>query len=175
MKKILLSIFACMLFAGYASAQTGNNQISVGPQVEFFLGDYGNAYNTGFGGNIKGLLGVGTSGQISLSSGYTSFSGKGSLYSNQTFSVIPIMAGYRWNSKSGFYINPQVGVTINSSHFSGSAASLGTYSQTQFGAQLDVGYATNNFDFSVHYLSEGDVFSLFGIKVAYNIPLGDKK
>jgi hypothetical protein len=174
MKKILLSIFAFMLFAGYASAQTGNNQISIGPQVEFFLGDYANFYNTGFGGNIKGLLGVGDSGQISLSTGYTAFGGKGEA-ANQTFSIIPIMAGYRANFKGGFYINPQVGVTINSSHFSGNAASLGTYSQTEFGAQLDLGYTTNGFDFSVHYLNEGDVFSLFGIKVAYNIPLGGKK
>lgn len=173
MKKILFTIVTFTLLAGYASAQKGNNQLSVGVQGEFFLGDFANYYNAGIGGSVKGLYGVGSSGQLSLSTGYTTFTGKG-LANGQTFSIIPTLLGYRFNCKSGFYLEPQAGVTFNTTHF-GNGTYSGTDSMTEFGGALNVGYTVSGFDFSVHYLSEGDVFSLMGVKVAYNFSLGGKK
>jgi hypothetical protein len=168
MKRILFLMAAFILTAGYCSAQTGNNQISVGAEGDFFISNLNSAYGVGFGGNVKGMFGVGTAGQVTLTAGYSSFGGKsGTVFSNQTFSMIPILAGYRQNFKGGLYLEPQAGVTINTTHFNG-----GTFSETEFGAGLNVGYATNGFDVSARYFSEGDVFGMFAVRVAYNFSLG---
>jgi len=159
-----------MLTAGFCYAQTGNNAISIGAEADFPLGSY-TGYNIGFGGNVKGLYGLGASGQLTLTAGYSSFSGKsGSLYNGQTLSLLPILAGYRYNLASGLYGEGQVGLATLTTRIPGFS-----FSQTNFAAAANVGYVFNNFDVSVRYYTEGDVMSMFAVRLAYNIALGGKK
>lgn len=172
MKKKLLVILAFIMSAGFCYAQTGNNQVGIGVETNFFLSNgYSSIYSPGIGGNIKGLYGIGDASQITLTGGYTSYSGKsGTLYGNQRLSLIPILAGYRYNLKSGLYAEGQAGAGILSTHASGF-----TFSQTNFAAALNVGYAYKGLDVSIRYYTEGDVMSLFAIRLGYNFSLGGSK
>jgi len=167
MKKSYLPIIA--LFFSIASfAQKGNNQLSIGVEADLPIGQLGDAYGVGFGGSIKGLYGIGTKGLLTLTTGYSSFSGKsGTLYDGQTFTMIPIMAGYRHLLNGGLYVEPQAGVTINNTKIPNF-----NFSETKFGAALNLGYVTaGGFDASIRYLTEGDVLSMLALRLAYNIRL----
>jgi hypothetical protein len=171
MKKILFSIVAVILLTNCCLAQAGKNAVSVGAEVNFLASNgYSTIYNAGFGGNLKGLYGVGTAGQATLTAGYSSFSGKSSSqFGNQTLSLIPVLAGYRYNLESGLYGEAQAGIGILTTKASGFS-----FSQTNFGGALNVGYVTHGFDLSVRYYTEGDVMSLFAVRVAYNFSLSGK-
>ena len=153
-------------------AQAGNNQVGIGAELNVPLGSFGDAYKTGFGGTIKGLYGIGKAGQGTLTLGYSSFKGKsetsfGYSYEGQTFSMVPILAGYRHHF-TGFYLEPQLGVTINGTKASG----IKVESMTKFAAALNAGYEIKGLDLSLRYHTEGDVLSLFAARIAYNINLG---
>ncbi len=169
MKKNLSLIVAFILSASFCYAQKGNNQISVGVETNFFLSNgYSSIYNPGLGGNVKGLYGLGDASQVTLTTGYTWYSGKSSSqYGNQSLGLIPILAGYRYNLKSGFYGEGQAGLAILRTSIPGFS-----FSQTNFAAAINAGYVYKGFDASIRYYTEGDVISLFAIRLAYNFSLG---
>ena len=171
MKKILFTLAAFIFSFGLCHAQTGNNAVSIGVEPDFLLGSYTSYYGVGIGGNVKGMLGVGSGmGQLTLTGGYSTFSSKsGTAAAGQTLSLVPILAGYRQSCKSGFYGEAQAGLGILGTKYTG-----GSFSQTNFSGAINAGYCQNNFDFSVRYNTEGDVISLFALRVAYNIPLKSK-
>jgi hypothetical protein len=107
MKKLLL-LTAIVTVSLLSQAQKGNNQIGIALEVAVPLGDFGDAAKAGFGGLIRGAFGVGTAGHITLTTGYSSFRSKSDIEDalsadKITYSVIPILAGYRHNF-SGFYV-----------------------------------------------------------------------
>ena len=169
MKRIYtLSITLFLLIqAGYA--QKGNNQINLGPELDLPIGNFHTAYSVGFGGTIKGLYGVGTAGQISLTTGYLHFKGKsgsnnGYDYSGQTFAIIPYLLGYRHNFKP-WYIEPQVGMASYTTKTSGFK-----FNETRFTYGLGGGYTTSNLDLGLRFQSHEGA-SLLAFRVAYNINL----
>jgi hypothetical protein len=169
MKKILFSIMAVFLSAGFCYAQKGNNQVAIGVEADLPLGSY-SGYNVGFGGNLKGLYGLGSASQLTLTAGYSSFSAKsGGIYNGQTLTLLPILAGYRYNLASGLYGEGQVGLATLTTKIPGFS-----FSQTNFAAAINVGYVIKGFDVSVRYYTEGDVMSMFALRLAYNISLGKK-
>jgi hypothetical protein len=175
MKRKLFMMLALLALAGVCRAQTGNNQISVGAETNFLLTNgYSNIYHPGFGGNLKGMFGIGTAPQqLTLTVGYTHFGGKPFTYGtatvDQTLSLIPILAGYRYNTSSGFYGELQAGVGMLGTHSDGT-----TFTQTNFAGAINAGYAYKGLDLSIRYYTEGDVISVFAIRLAYNISLGSK-
>lgn len=174
MKKILLVAIVAFSF-NFAIAQSGNNQLGIGVDVNIPLGDFGDVMKTGFGGTAKFLYGIGTSGQLTLTSGYTVFKPKEELngYDIST-SIIPILAGYRHNF-SGFYVEPQVGYGI----YGSKVTYLGneeTDSQGAFTWAAGLGYAmAKGLDLGVRYQSaskDGENTDLFGISARWNFSLG---
>jgi hypothetical protein len=172
MRRLLL--FAALILAVSMTtfAQQGNNQVGIGAELNVPLGSFGDAYKTGFGGTIKGLYGIGKAGQLTFTTGYSAFKGKsetsfGYSYEGQTFSMVPLLAGYRHHF-TGFYLEPQLGVTINGTKASG----IKVESMTKFAAALNVGYEIKGLDLSLRYHTEGDVLSLFAARVGYNLNLG---
>ena len=172
MKRKLLVMLALMLPAAFCFAQAGKVQIGIGAETNLFLSNgYSNIYSAGFGGNIKGLYGIDDASQITLTGGYTYFSGKSSSqYGNQNLSLLPILAGYRYNLKSGLYAEGQLGVGSLTTHVTG-----GNFTQTNFAAALNVGYCYKGLDLSIRYYTEGDVISIFAVRVGYNFSLGGGK
>jgi hypothetical protein len=173
MKKIIL-VFACLVALSTVKAQKGNNQIGIAAEVGLPIGDFGDSYKTGIGGSVKGLLGVGTAGQVTFTTGYTAFKDKGSTDDNKvTDTIIPLLSGYRHNF-SGFYVEPQLGYGIYGAkvEMNGEDASS---SDGAFTYALGVGFASSGFDAGVRYQGaskDGSNTSFIGIRVGYNFTLG---
>ena len=177
MRKVLL-VLAAVFALGAAKAQTGKNQIGVGLEVGLPMGDFGDAFKTGFGGSLKYLHGVGSAGQVTLTTGYTTFSAKDvpSGYSAHA-SIIPILVGYRHNF-SGVYVEPQLGYGIYGSKVKGGGLDESD-SNGAFTWAIGAGYAmAEGLDLGVRYQSaskDGGTTSLIGFHVAYNFSLGGSK
>ncbi|HEY8780033.1 MAG TPA: hypothetical protein VIM16_00300 [Mucilaginibacter sp.] len=171
MKKILLLLVVNIFVFNCCFSQTGNNQISVGAEVNFLASNgYSTIYNPGIGGNLKGMYGIGSASQLTLTGAYSSFSGKSSsTYGDQTLSLLPILAGYRYNLSNGFYGEGQAGLAILTTKATGFS-----FSQTNFAAAINVGYVIHGFDIGARYYTEGDVISTFAVRLAYNFSLSGK-
>ena len=159
MKRIylFLGIFTILTLAGHA--QTGHNQVSIGPEADIPVGTFGNAYKTGFGGTIKGLYGVGKTGQVTLTTGYSSFSGK-DIYSGQTFGILPILLGYRANL-TGLYIEPFLGMARYATK-----AGTYTFNETRFTYGGGIGFAMKALDLGARLQSHQGA-TLVAIRLAY--------
>jgi hypothetical protein len=178
MKKVLL--VAAFIVAGFigANAQKGVNKIGVGADFGIPTGDFGDLSKLGIGGYAKALFGIGTAGQITFTTGYTSFGWKDEYkdllgVEKASFNVIPLMAGYRHNF-GGFYAEPQVGYNI----FGARAKAGGeteSDSEGMFAWAIGFGYVVNNFDIGTRYHSmhkDGDSEAFVGIRIGYNFNLG---
>ena len=173
MRKIFFaSALAIVSFIG-AKAQSGNNQVGVAFDLGVPTGDLGDAVKTGFGGQVRGLLGVGTAGQVSLTVGYSGFKEKEESGADVKFSILPVLAGYRHNF-SGFYVEPQVGY----GSYAAKATIMGTESKDSEGIftwAAGIGFAKNGVDIGARYqsASKDDFnYSLVGIHIGYNFTLG---
>lgn len=168
MRKVIL-FFGLLLFIGSAGyAQKGKNQINIGPELDIPMGTFGDAFKLGFGGTVKGLFGIGKSGQITLTTGYLSFKGKsgttegGYSYADQKFSILPILAGYRQNIKT-FYVEPQLGVASYTSKVADFK-----FTETRFTYGAGVGFSLKLVDLGVRFQGHEGA-SMIGIRAAYNI------
>lgn len=175
MKKLFLAIcIAAVSVTGYA--QKGTTKIGVGADLGIPVGDFGEGTKTGFGGYAKGLFGIGEAGQITFTTGYSSFKAKGSTDEGKaTLGIIPLLAGYRHNF-SGFYAEPQVGYSILSAKVKAEGLSVSS-SEGAFAWAVGFGYVVSDFDFGARYQSatkDGGSLSFVGIHVGYNFSLGGK-
>jgi hypothetical protein len=173
MKKIILGL-ACVLTLSAVKAQKGTTQIGVAAEVGIPTGDFGDGFKTGYGGSVKGLFGIGEAGQITFTTGYTTYKAKGSTDDYKTtLGIIPLLAGYRHNF-SGFYVEPQIGYGI----YRAKAEILGEEGSDSEGAftyAIGLGFAKSGFDGGVRYQAaskDGSTTSLIGIHVGYNFTLG---
>ncbi|HEX2846909.1 MAG TPA: outer membrane beta-barrel protein [Chitinophagaceae bacterium] len=179
MKKLFLAI-TIVTVSLTASAQKGNNQIGVGVDLGLPTSDFGDAAKFGFGGYLKGLYGIGSAGQITLTSGYTTYSAKdevltGSGADKIKYGIIPILAGYRHNF-DGFYAEPQLGYSIFRAKMEGGGMSVSN-SEGMFTWAVGLGYAMSGFDAGVRYQSgskDGSTIAVVGIHIGYNFSLGGK-
>lgn len=179
MKKLFLAT-AIAIVSLTASAQKGNNQIGIGVDLGLPSADFGDAAKFGFGGYVKGLYGIGTAGQITLTSGYTTYSGKDEItdamgVDKVKYGLIPILAGYRHNF-DGFYAEPQIGYQIARVKIEEGSESASD-SQGMFAWAVGLGFAKSGFDAGVRYQSgskDGATFAVVGFHIGYNFSLGGK-
>lgn len=167
------------IFTQNAQAQQGDFKINPGLELGVPIGDFGKATSIGFGATVKGLYNVSDDGQVELTLGYLSFSGKKvGGYKIGNYGIIPIMAGYRHNF-DGFYGEGQLGLAsvsykVPSETYMGVTIGGGTYSSTEFSWALGVGYNFDNFDLSARYQAiqaSGGALGWFGIRVGYNFEI----
>lgn len=172
MKKVLLLV-PVVLITVLANAQKGNDQIGVALEVGLPLGNFGDGAKTGFGGLLKGLYGVGEAGQVTFTTGYSSFKWK-NLVSDESGNswIIPFLVGYRHNF-SGFYVEPQLGYGVlgDKYEFSGLKSTASTGAFTWGGG---IGFAKSGFDGGIRYegLTKNGTVSVIGFHVGYNFTLG---
>jgi len=103
--------------------------------------------------------------QLTLTVGYSSFQGKSGtiFYTNQTLSLLPVLAGYRYNLPEHLYAEGQAGVGLLTQQSPGYS-----YTQTNAAAALSAGVIMDGFDLSALIYTEGHVMNQFAIKLAYN-------
>lgn len=180
MKQALIIILSIALaFSG--TAQKGSTQIGIGAEIGLPTGEFGSedgGAKAGFGGYIKGLFGVSDAGQITVTTGYTSFTIKGSTSSlKASISIIPILIGYRHNF-NGFYIEPQAGVGIYGARVTFQGES-GSSSQNKLTLAAGVGYAKNSIDIGVRYqtgvIKQSPDLTLVAVRFGYNFLVGKSK
>ena len=177
MKKIILTT-AIAFISVLAFSQKGTNQIGIGADVGIPTSDFGDGFGVGIGGYLKGLLGVGSAGQLTFTTGYSTFGMKDDIedalgVEKASSSIIPLLFGYRHNF-SGFYAEPQVGYGIY-----GAKIKIGGASESNSEGALTwavgFGFAKNGFDAGVRYQSghkDGESTAIVGIHIGYNFSLG---
>jgi hypothetical protein len=169
MKKIML-VMALSVAMLFSQAQKGTNYIGIAAEVGLPTGDFGEIVNVGYGGSLKALLGVTQAGQVSFTTGYTSFGLKGIAGSGYKahYSIAPLLFGYRHNF-SGFFIEPQLGMAVYALRASGGGMSASD-SKAAFTWAFGLGYVVNAVEFGARYqsgkINDADSpFSLVGIHV----------
>jgi len=178
MKRVYLVILGTVLISAASFAQKGNNQASVALDVALPVGDLADASSIGIGGTLKGLYGVGTAGQITLTTGYTTFSAKKEIKdalgaSKVSQGVIPILVGYRHHF-NGFFAEPQVGYGIYTSKVKG-----GIFDSKDSGGAftwaIGGGYVFNQkIEAGIRYQSgtkDGESSGFVGVRIGYNFSL----
>jgi hypothetical protein len=168
MKKILF-VFAIAAASIAANAQSGKNQLGIGPEVALSTASGG---GTMIGGTAKYMHGVGTAGQITLTAGYL-FDSEGEGDEKVTVSQLPILAGYR-HYFNGLFVEPQAGyistgVKMNylGNDFSASSGS--------FGYAIGGGYAmANGLDLGVSFrnVAESGAKGMIVFRAGWNFSLG---
>jgi len=136
-------------------AQSGNNQFIPALEIGLPTGDF-DSYKTGIGLSAKALIGVGNQGQVSFSTGYSSFKMKNStdIYKAK-ISVIPLLVGYRYHL-SVVYIEPLLGYGIygtTTKTGSGGTETKVSHSEGGFTWALGGGVQLGNVDLGVRYQS----------------------
>jgi hypothetical protein len=172
MKKSLLYVLLSVCLHTTALAQQGNNKLTIGVEAGFPTGKFSN-YKTGVGALASLLFGVGTNGQITFNTGYTSFKYKGSSDDMKIkTNVIPFLVGYRYNA-SILFVEPRLGVGIYDVKTKIDAGSMNTTTESSkagFTMGLGAGIQLRQVDIGVKYqvgYPGGGAVGYFGIGVAY--------
>jgi len=177
-----LAIIA-VLFCTQLHAQKGINKLVLGVDIGFPTGDFGDVANIGAGPMAKFLFGITPAGDITATTGVAfyplkkddlGFSGFDEL--KGTWSVIPILVGYRHNLTNGIFLEPQLGMGIYALHakYQGSSESD---SETAFTWAAGIGYAKKNIEIGGRYQSgeKDGSLSQFLIHVGYVLPLKSRR
>lgn len=175
MKKIkLLIAFITLLAAGNLQAQRGvfgiGPSFSIGVEAGIPVADLSTFNNLGIGGSAKLGVPLFDGGDVTLSAGYISFSGKNApIGKYAALNLIPIKAGLRFKLANSVYGEPQLGYTS----YKRSGASDGSGAFT-YAANLGF-LLSRNFDLAARYenaskSSNGQNLNLshIGLRLAYN-------
>lgn len=173
MRRLTL-LTTALLFIGFSAvAQQGNNQLSVGIDGALPIGDFSEGTSFGIGGTIKGLYGVGSAGQVELTTGYLHFPFEGNTSeASGSTALIPILAGYRHHF-NGFFLEPQAGISLVRSQFDIEGLGSSSNSTTAFGWAVGAGYMFDAFEVSARYQSsekDGGSMGFAGLRIGYNFP-----
>ncbi|MCM4167548.1 hypothetical protein KCTC52924_00953 [Arenibacter antarcticus] len=171
-KQILFTTFS-LFFAFVAFAQDGFHKIGVGAEVGLPMGDFGDAYNMGFGATGKIYYGLNENANITGTLGYLRFGIDGDSNISGHMGMIPIMFGYH-HDFDGFYVEPQVGVVALNSKVdmsnTGFGSFGGSYSSTEVSLSLGGGYTMGDWDFGLRYQIVNNA-NFLGVRVAYNFSI----
>lgn len=177
-KKILLLSIAMFTFS-FVQAQKGVNGIQIGARAAFPTEKLNKIANTGFGGTIKGMYGIGSKSsphQVTIEAGYNRFGLKNlPTGASGSYAAIPLYTGYRYLFGK-VIIDAQAGISINSVSGKSAAGTKASDSQTAFGWAAGAGYLINKVELGVKYQSSDmndDIYDIkfFALRVGYNFAL----
>ena len=168
MRRFLIGI--CVALAAMASWATADDRtsVAVSPVFAVPLGDFGDVSNVGFGLEVVGSY-VLPDPRLALfgSAGYVYFLKKTEGSVERRYSVIPIVAGMKFNVVPDFYIGAQLGLHRFGVEASGFGQSESA-SENEFGFAPLIGYQAERFDISAQYVIT-DIFDYISIRVSIPI------
>lgn len=178
----LLTIMA-VLFCTISHAQKGVNKLVLGVDIGFPTGDFAEVANIGAGPFAKLLFGITPSGEISATTGVAFYSLKkdelgfgGYDDLKGTWTVIPILVGYRHNFINGIFLEPQLGMGVYAlkAKYQGNTESD---SESAFTWAAGIGYAKKNIEIGGRYQSgeKDGSLSQFVIHLGYVLPLKSRR
>ena len=109
MKKVvsIIVVLTVLVFSGISNAQKMGAEVQVG--VGLPMGDFGDAFKTGFGGQGTFLYSLNPELTLTAAIGYYSFTNKD--YSDATFSTVPVLVGARYVLGKGSFV-PYAGAEL---------------------------------------------------------------
>ena len=172
-----------VLFCTQLHAQKGVNKLVLAADIGFPTGDFADAANIGAGPMVKLLFGITPAGDITATTGVAFYSLKkdnlgytGYDDLKGTWSVIPVLVGYRHNFLNGIFLEPQLGMGIYAlkAKYQGSSESD---SETAFTWAAGIGYAKKNIEIGGRYQSgeKDGSLSQFLIHIGYVLPLKNRR
>ncbi len=182
MKKIYLVVLGMALLSTVGFAQKGKNQLGAGLDLSFPTGDFADGFKTGLGLYVKGLYGIGESGQVTLTIDHSCFKAKVATDNYKIiFSTLPILAGYRHHYGKAF-VEPQIGygnyslkirlkddtVAGDESTDSGGAFTWALGAGYIFNQKLEAGFRYQNAN------KDDSGIGMFALRVGYNFSLAKK-
>lgn len=178
MKRFILVVFLAISFYVPSQAQVGENYLNIGVDAGITMNEYlVTQFPAGFGGSIKGLLGVGLNGQITLSGTLLYFPLNSNFIlpagDNISFQAIPAFLGYRFNFDQVFF-EPQLGAAlhITRNRFGQTSDHL---TSTELGFAAEAGYVFNLIEVGLRYQHTGQTpfhLGMLVFRAAYRIPVG---
>jgi opacity protein-like surface antigen len=154
MRKVLSVLFVVLFFAGFINAQ-GKMALGFNAGVALPMGDFGDGYDMGFGGNALFVYHASPNVDVTGSAGYLTWSGKDAI-DGSTFSSIPIMVGARYlfgQGKFHPYIGAELGMHFTSFDFEFLGLNFWSGSDSYFGWGAGAGFLYqigNNMDLDVN-------------------------
>ena len=126
MKKLfLLTAIAGVLGFTSAKAQTGDpamggSKIGIGAEFAFPTGDFGKAYDFGYGGSLQFQTPIANKLKFIATGGYLNFQGKeydlaGVTVAAPDYGVVPLKVGARYFIAENFYAGGELGAAIGTS------------------------------------------------------------
>lgn len=167
LKKI--TIF-CLLLVIVLSAKAQRSKIVIGPEINLPSGNSTNASSIGFGGYLKGEVGLSQKFSITGSGGIVDFLGK-KIYGprTQSLSYLPVKAGLKYYTDRDFYFEGQLGASfpingVTKTAFAWSPGAGAFIRSKKNNNQLDIGFRyegwTTSSTFGFFSLRAGYAFNL---------------
>jgi hypothetical protein len=174
MKKIFLlaALSLTTLAAAVHGQEKGGLTLGVGPVAALPLGDAGDAYTFGIGGEVQAAYGITDNIAGFVQAGYTQFLAKSTTFGGISIDgvktgSIPALIGARYHN-SGF----MVGVAIGYEKLTASGEGGG------FAYSPQLGYSFGKIDLIANYTGasiSSSTFSYVGLKVIFNFLSGGSK
>ena len=189
MKKLLLAVFVlAMMGFSYSAKADGKIKLSVGGDVLIPTGDFGDAFSTGFGGSVSGEYMVSPMANITLRTGYFTWSAK-DLPSgfDAKFKGVPVLAGLKYyfmpegsarvygHGELGlFFGTAEATVVVLGQSYSGSVSETKFTIAPALGVEIPAG-SSASIDVSARYLiiSTDPSSNSIGFRAAVNFGLGN--
>lgn len=174
--KNFMMIIALLTVSSFSYAQKGFNTISAQVDLGLPIGDFGQAYNVGFGASGKVFYGITEAGSATGSLGFMRYGIKeDSEYMSGSMTMVPIQVGYR-HLFGSLYGEPQLGLMVLRSNVKfddmgiGLSGYSGSSSTTKVTLGLGGGYMMNSWDLGARFQIV-DNLNFFGVSVGYHFSL----
>lgn len=140
MKKLfLVATFIVAGFTGAYAQPTEGFTFGAGVRLGLPIGDFGDYYSFGVGGELQGEYGFSDMVSGVVTTGYTSFFGKNDI---DAVGLIPILVGARVYPSTNFFIGAQIGYGLLTG---------GGDSEGAFNYQPQIGYNASKFQLALNY------------------------
>jgi hypothetical protein len=169
-----LKIFSLLLLIVF-SAKAQRYNISIGPELNLPTGNATNISPIGFGGYVKGEVGISEKFSLTGSGAVASFIGKRFIGARQpTNYYVPVKAGLKYYTDGDFYFEGQLGASfqLNGTDYTAFVWSpgIGSFIKSRnSNNQLDVGLRYEGWTGSrtISMQSKNSTFSFFSLRVGY--------
>lgn len=178
MRCILICVLSCLLFKPVLSQQSKASFLGVYGDVSIPVGDFGDLYRMGYGGELKYLKHLTERNAITFTAGVM-FSTIKMRYTTddetQTYRIIPLTAGYR-HYMHDFFVEGSAGVgTYQMRHEYKDVKTISWH--TSFTSAIRVGYVKDQYEMAARYqtgLKKDDNVSMIVLSAGYHFRLSRK-
>ena len=173
MKKLFSVLFVVLFAFTFANAQS-KMAVSVGGNLAFPMGSFGDVANMGFGGGAKFEYALQSNLHLTASVQYLMFAKKDDIVGVE-WSIIPVLAGAKYYFGNNFYTMAEVGMNFWNTKATITFPIIGKItveeSGSDFGFAGGAGYelpmGKNSLDLSVKFQSYASETTAINLGVAY--------